>query len=88
MPFKSESQRRFLWAKHPKIAEAWSHGKSSKTGKKEFTPKNKNLPMHVGSHAVHGSVKGSVRGAIRGGLGASSGMVKAKSAFDKMKKKK
>lgn len=46
MPFQSESQRRFLWAKHPKIAEAWSQGRSSVTGKKEFKPKNKNLPMH------------------------------------------
>lgn len=35
MPFKSEAQRRFLWAKHPNIAEAWAHGKSSVTGKKE-----------------------------------------------------
>jgi len=44
MPFKSEAQRRYLWAKHPEIAEAWSHGRSSVTGKKEFTPRNKNLP--------------------------------------------
>jgi hypothetical protein len=35
LPFKSEAQRRFLWAKHPEIAEAWAHGKSSVTGKKE-----------------------------------------------------
>jgi len=35
LPFKSEKQRRFLWANHPKIAEAWAHGKSSVTGKKE-----------------------------------------------------
>lgn len=35
MPFKSEKQRRFLWMAHPKIAEAWAHGKSSVTGKKE-----------------------------------------------------
>lgn len=28
MPFKSEKQRRFLWAKHPEIAEKWTeeHG--------------------------------------------------------------
>lgn len=85
MPFQSESQRRFLWANDPKIAKAWSHGKSSKTGKKEFAPKNKNLPMHADSHGIHGSVKGSVRGALRGGLGA------AHAAFTKMnnnKKKK
>ena len=35
MPFKSEAQRRYLWAKEPKIAEAWAHGKSSVTGRKE-----------------------------------------------------
>jgi hypothetical protein len=46
MPFKSEAQRRFLWAKHPEIAEAWSHGKSSVTGKKEGKARNKGLPMH------------------------------------------
>jgi len=50
MPFKSEAQRRFLWKTHPKIAEAWAHGKSSKTGKKEGKAKNKGLPMHVKKH--------------------------------------
>lgn len=24
MPFKSESQRKFMWAKHPKIAKKWA----------------------------------------------------------------
>ena len=38
-PFKSEKQRRFLWAEHPDIAEAWAHGKSSVTGKKESAKK-------------------------------------------------
>ena len=47
MPFVSESQRRFMFAKHPKIAEAWAHGRSSKTGKKEGKAKNTGLPMHV-----------------------------------------
>ena len=47
MPFKSESQRKFMWAKHPKIAESWAHGRSSKTGKKEGKAKNKGLPMKV-----------------------------------------
>ena len=36
MPFKSESQRRLLWAKHPKVAKKWAH---------EF-PRQKNLPKH------------------------------------------
>lgn len=35
MPFASEAQRRLLWSKRPDIAEAWSHGRSSVTGKKE-----------------------------------------------------
>ena len=35
MPFKSENQRRYLWANEPKVAHAWAHGKSSVTGKKE-----------------------------------------------------
>ena len=24
MPFKSEKQRKFLWAKHPEIAKRWT----------------------------------------------------------------
>lgn len=39
MPFKSQAQRRFMYAKHPEIA-------------KEFeskTPKGKSLPEHVAS---------------------------------------
>ena len=24
MPFRSEAQRRYLWAKHPKLAREWS----------------------------------------------------------------
>jgi hypothetical protein len=35
VPFSSEKQRRYLWANEPKVAEAWSHGKSSVTGRKE-----------------------------------------------------
>jgi len=37
MPFKSESQRRFLWSRHPKIAERWAH---------EY-PNQGKLPMHA-----------------------------------------
>ena len=36
MPFKSEAQRRFLWAKHPEIARRWA---------KEH-PGQKHLPKH------------------------------------------
>lgn len=35
MPFKSEKQRRFMWAKHPEIAEKWAHGEHSKGKKKK-----------------------------------------------------
>lgn len=31
MPFKSEAQRRFLWANRPDIAERWSKEKGAKT---------------------------------------------------------
>ncbi len=24
MPFKSENQRKYLWAKHPEVAEKWT----------------------------------------------------------------
>lgn len=41
MPFQSEKQRRFMWAKHPDIAKAWAHGKSSVTGKRESKRKKK-----------------------------------------------
>ena len=37
MPFKSESQRRYLWMKEPALAERWA---------KEH-PGQKDLPMHV-----------------------------------------
>lgn len=56
MPFQSESQRRFMWSQHPDIAEAWAHGRSSKTGKREPSRNTKghrgatggyrNLPRH------------------------------------------
>lgn len=32
MPFKSEKQRRFMWAKHPEIAQRWAD--EAKSGKK------------------------------------------------------
>jgi hypothetical protein len=30
MPFKSEAQRRYLWAKHPEIARKWADKYGSK----------------------------------------------------------
>ena len=44
MPFQSESQRRFLWAKHPDIAEKWS---------REYQ-NQKDLPKHKGKGLVSG----------------------------------
>ncbi len=36
MPFRSEAQRRLLWAKHPDVARKWAH---------EY-PNQKHLPYH------------------------------------------
>lgn len=33
MPFKSEKQRKFMWSKHPKIAEEWANKYGSKIRK-------------------------------------------------------
>jgi hypothetical protein len=41
VPFQSEKQRRYLWANEPKVAEAWAHGKSSVTGRRESKRKKK-----------------------------------------------
>lgn len=38
MPFKSEKQRRFLWAEHPDIAKRWA---------KKYPESNKDLPMYA-----------------------------------------
>ena len=37
MPFRSEAQRRFLWAKHPDIAQRWA----------DEYPNQGPLPRHV-----------------------------------------
>lgn len=37
MPFKSEAQRRYLWAKEPEVAKEFA----------KETPKGAKLPMHV-----------------------------------------
>ena len=38
MPFRSEKQRRYLWAAHPDIAKEWAH---------KYPESNKGLPMYV-----------------------------------------
>lgn len=45
MPFKSQAQRRFMYAKHPKIAKRWS---------KEY-PNQANLPEKVKGKKRSGS---------------------------------
>lgn len=45
MPFKSEKQRRFLWATRPDIAKRWAH---------EY-PKKKKLPMYADSKEKEGA---------------------------------
>lgn len=47
MPFKSEAQRRFLWANEPKVAKKWAHeghrqkGLPAKVGTQSRQPKGK-----------------------------------------------
>ncbi len=38
MPFRSEKQRRFMWAEHPSLAKRWAH---------EYPESNKGLPMYA-----------------------------------------
>ena len=42
IPFRSEKQRRFLWAKHPKIAKKWTskYGSKPVDGLKSAKPKS------------------------------------------------
>jgi len=47
MPFKSEAQRRYLFARHPKLAEKWAH--------KYGTPKN--LPKHKSNDYIRKNLK-------------------------------
>ena len=47
MPFKSEKQRRFLWAAHPDIAKRWAH---------EY-PTKKKLPMYANQDKTDESKK-------------------------------
>ncbi len=51
MPLKSKAQEKFLWAKHPKIAEEFE----------EATPEGKKLPEHVKKMAKGGVVTDEAR---------------------------
>lgn len=37
MPFRSEKQRRFMWARHPEIARRWTDEYGSKPRKKTLS---------------------------------------------------
>jgi len=39
MPFKSEAQRRYMWARHPEIAREWTEKYGSKPKKKKKSKK-------------------------------------------------
>lgn len=41
MPFKSEKQRRYLWAKEPQIAKRWTAKYGSKAIKRRLQKKTK-----------------------------------------------
>lgn len=57
MPFKSQAQRRFMYAKHPDIAKRWSS---------EYGPQ-KNLPEHVSEPKKLARVKAMRRLSRMGG---------------------
>lgn len=55
MPFQSQAQRAYMYAKHPEIAQRWSA---------EY-PHQTNLPQHVGDpkqQIVHALVQRKMRG--------------------------
>lgn len=54
MPFKSEAQRRFMYANHPAIARRWSD---------EYKHQGK-LPAHVGDDGGKSAVVHATRSAV------------------------
>ena len=63
MPFKSESQRRYLWANEPEVAQEFA----------DKTPKRKVLPFKL--HPGKGRKKLKPRQKQRTGLGLESALV-------------
>lgn len=60
MPFKSEAQRGYMYANHPKLAKEFQSA----------TPKGKKLPYHVkGKSTAKGIFKGLNGGSNGGGTG-------------------
>lgn len=46
MPFRSEAQRKYLWANHPEVAQEFA----------DHTPKDKKLPNHIKKAALFGAI--------------------------------
>ncbi len=44
--FWSESQRKFMWAQHPDIAQAWAHGEHTGKGKRSMKPSARMPGVH------------------------------------------
>lgn len=57
MPFKSEAQRRYLWANEPKVAKEWA----------AHTPKGAKLPQHVKAGGQKGNQTRQPKGQGGGG---------------------
>jgi len=41
MPFKSEKQRRYMWAKHPEIAKRWEEEEKNRKKRKKSKRRKK-----------------------------------------------
>jgi hypothetical protein len=61
VPFKSEAQRRYLWAKEPAVAKEWA----------AHTPKGTKLPQHVKAGGQTRQPKGQGGGGRFAGYTAS-----------------
>lgn len=92
MPFKSESQRRYLWAKHPEIAKRWTKKYGStvapplkavhaRLGTNKST-KTKHSAAHPGFAAVQSRIakQQGVSGKAAGAILAASSRSASKSA--------
>ena len=58
MPFKSEAQRKFLYANYPEMAKRWQ----------KHTPKDADLPEHVKKKKTAGLLSDFAKSAERGKL--------------------
>jgi len=47
MPFKSKKQEKYMWAKHPKIAQRWADKYGSYKGRKDKYIKKATLNLHA-----------------------------------------